>query len=159
MDILAQESYERAIEEAGRDNYDAAEYYLLHSLEIEAHVNAYATLGWLYASRTERYRDAIRVFRKAIRLAPHDGDLYNDFGALLIKMNESGRALKWFHRALKCESCSRRHYALYNMALIYRDWKRPERSRRYLHLCLHHKPDFSVARELLQRIEQEFQQA
>ncbi|MCB1172570.1 MAG: tetratricopeptide repeat protein [Leptospiraceae bacterium] len=159
MNAEALEYYHTGLLHASQSNYDAAEYFLLKSLEIDAVVGTWATLGWLYASRTGRYKDALRVFKKAIRLAPQDGDLFNDFGALLIKMGRPKMAMHWFNRALRSKACSRYHYALYNMALIYRSWNRPERSRRYLHLCLRKKPDFEMARELLGQIEKDFQSA
>ena len=152
MQAEAQSYYESGILKAAEGNYDAAEYHLLQSLEIEPLVPAYATLGWIYASRFNQFQRAMRMFRKAIRITPEDGDLLNDFGALLIKMGEPKRALKFFYRSLKSEICTRQHYALYNMALIYKSWNRPERSRRYLNLSLRYKPDFIVAKELLEKI-------
>lgn len=155
MQSDAQFMYQSGIEKAAEGNYDAAEYHLLQSLEIEPMVTVYATLGWLYASHFNEFKRAMRMFRKAIRMSPDDGDLLNDFGALLIKMSQPGRALKYFHRSIRAEVCTRQHYALYNMALIYRNWNRPERSRRYLNLSLRYKPGFTIALELLDKIQTE----
>ena len=138
-------------------NYDAAEFYLLKSLEIEPSVPGYATLGWLYSCVQRRDRDALRCFRNAIRLNPENGDLYNDFGAVLLRQGELQKSVKWFLRALKSSEGSKHHLALFNLAIVYRRWNRSERSRRYLNLALKLRPDFERARSLLAEIRAETQ--
>lgn len=145
--------YRDGVCEAVIGNYDTAEYFLLKSLEIDPAVSTYATLGWLYGSILERGEDALRSFRHAIRMDSDNGDLYNDIGALLIKMDRVNDSVKWFRRALRCSRCNRRHFALYNLALVYREWNRSERSRRYLNLALRMMPDFEQATNLLRELE------
>lgn len=138
-------------------NYDAAEFYLLKSLEIEPSIPAYATLGWIYGSVHRRNEDALRCFRKAIRLNPKNGDLYNDCGAVLLRMGKLRESVKWFLKALKSSEGAKKHLALFNLAVVYRRWNRSERSRRYLNLALKHRPDFERARALLAEIHRETQ--
>ncbi|MCB1326135.1 MAG: hypothetical protein H7A21_04985 [Spirochaetales bacterium] len=145
----ARGAYREGICEAVVGNYDAAEYHLLRAAEIEATVSTYATLGWLYGSVLSEPRRAFRFFRRAIRMNPENGDLFNDCGALLLKEGHSRAAVKWLLRAVRARECSKRHFALYNLALVYRRWNRPERSRRFLRLALRTEPDFPQARELL----------
>lgn len=138
-------------------NYDAAEFYILKSLEIEPSVPGYAILGWLYSCVQQRDTDALRCFRKAIRLNPKNGDLYNDCGAVILRMGKIQESVKWFTRALKSSEGSKHHLALFNLAIVYRRWNRPERSRRYLNLALKLRPDFQRARALLAEIRTETQ--
>ncbi|MCB1308027.1 MAG: tetratricopeptide repeat protein [Leptospiraceae bacterium] len=144
--------YREGVCEAVVGNYDAAEYFLLKSIEIDPVVPGYATLGWMYGSILDRNEEAFRCFRKAIRLNPENGDLFNDCGALLLKMGFIPESIKWFHRSIRSPQCSKRHFAFYNLALVYRSGNRPERSCRYLHLALRQRPDFDQARRLLREI-------
>lgn len=147
--------YQEGVCDAQAGNYEAAEYHLLKSLEIDPANSTYATLGWMYGSILKRETDAFRCFRNAIRMQPENGDHYNDFGALLLKTGRRRESVKWFLRALRCPEGERRHLTLYNLAIVYRRWNRPERSRRFLNLALRLRPDFSRARGLLNDIESE----
>lgn len=157
MNPDARHFHQEAMSDALVGNYDAAEFYLLKSLEIEPSVPGYATLGWLYAAIFKRNLDALRAFRRAIRLDPANGDLYNDCGALLLRMGRIRESVKWLTRALRSERGERKHLALYNLAVVYRRWNRPERSRRYLNLAIKLRPDFDRARTLLEEIHRETQ--
>ncbi len=85
--------YQEGVCDAQAGNYEAAEYHLLKSLEIDPANSTYATLGWMYGSILKRETDAFRCFRNAIRMQPENGDHYNDFGALLLKTNFNGANL------------------------------------------------------------------
>ncbi|MEQ9365852.1 MAG: tetratricopeptide repeat protein, partial [Leptospirales bacterium] len=104
-----------------------------------------------------RDADALRCFRKAIRLNPRNGDLFNDCGAVLLRMGKLQESVKWFLRALKSTEGAKHHLALFNLAIVYRRWNRPERSRRYLNLAVKLRPDFERARALLAEIRTESQ--
>jgi len=155
MNPDARHFYQEGVCDAQAGAYDSAEYYLLKSLEIDASSSAYATLGWLYGSILKREAEAFRCFRRAIRLHSRNGDHFNDCGALLLKTGRVRESVKWFVRALRCPEGARRHLALYNLAIVYRRWNRPERSRRYLHLALRQQPDFARGRALLEEVERE----
>lgn len=130
---------------------DAAEYYLLKSLEHEPDSAHYALLGWFYG-KNGTVRDALRCFRKAIRLSPEKSYLYNDFGAILLDSGHLRPAVRWLLRSLRCADHSSRFASYYNLALIYRIWNRPERSLRYLNLSLNASPGFIPARQLLEEL-------
>ncbi len=151
----ARSFYQEGVCEAQAGNHDAAEFYLLKSLEIDPSGATYASLGWLYGSILKREEAAFRCFRNAIKQSPENGDHYNDCGALLLKAGRVRESLKWFLRSLRCAESSRRHLTLYNLAIVYRRWNRPERSRRFLHLALRIDPEFARARTMLKDIEQE----
>ncbi|MBX7057443.1 MAG: hypothetical protein K1X75_05210 [Leptospirales bacterium] len=147
--------YQEGVSEAQAGNYDAAEFFLLKSIEIDATGGAYASLGWLYGSVLKQEHSAFRCFRNAIRLNSENGDHFNDCGALLLKAGRARESVKWFLRALRCPECTRRHLTLYNLAIVYRRWNRPERSRRFLNLALKIDPEFARARAMLKDIEGE----
>ena len=140
--------YEQGVQAVFNENYDAAEFFLLKSLEIESSELVYGCLGWLYGTLLGKEKKALTFFRKAILQNPKNGDLYNDYGALLLKMGRLEESIKWFSRAVRLTKSQKKHFALYNLALVYRNWKQPQRSLRYLHLALRCQPDFQEARQL-----------
>ena len=143
------EYFRKSIDLMSAGDADAAEFLLLQSLEIEETELKYTCLGWLHGNLQGRTMPAVRAFVKALRMNREYGDAYNECGALLLRVGRDRRAIQCFTRALKAQTCSKRHFALYNLALIYAEKNRPERSRRYLNLALKLKPDFQEAREFL----------
>ena len=155
LDAEADYFYKQGMQALFNENYDAAEFFLLKSLEIESSEVAYGCLGWLYGTLLGEEQKALSFFRKAILKNPENGDLYNDYGALLLKMERFEESLKWFLRAVRLSNSKKKHFALYNLALLYRNWKRPTRSLRYLRLALKCEPDFQEARQLYYSILEE----
>ncbi|MBP8129101.1 MAG: glycosyltransferase [Candidatus Hydrogenedentes bacterium] len=49
------------------------------------------------------FNDAVRLFKDAVQLAPHEAQHYNDLGVALWQAGDAGRAYKQFLRALKCD--------------------------------------------------------
>lgn len=134
---------------------DRAEYYLLKSYELESDAKILSTLGWFYGLHQGKLQDGFRYFRRAIFYDRESGDAYNECGNLLFRANRLQESLKWFHRALRCSKNERKHYALYNLAVVYRRLNRPERSLRYLNLALRFKPDFKQAGDLVMEVKKE----
>ena len=130
----------------------AAEFCFLKSLEIETHALNCLCLGGLLANVSGREMEAFRYFRRAVRCDPRSGDAYHECGAMLMRMGRVNEAQKWFRRALSADFMTRRHFALYNLAIVYKRWNRPERSRRYLYLALQTEPEFEPARQMLARL-------
>ena len=155
----AQLFYERGVNAVFDKNYDGAEYFFLKSAEIDPSELNYGSLGWLYGTIFNDGKRALSFFRKAIFQNPKNGGLYNDYGALLLRMGELKASLKWFSRAIKLENSEKKHFALYNLALVYRRWERPRTSLRYLRLALKHKPLFFEAQQLYDIILNEKKQA
>ena len=140
--------YKQGVQAILTGDYDIAEYLLLKSFEIEVNETNSACLGWLYGTALSQEEKALRFFYRAILKNNKNGDLYNDFGALLLKTGRFKESVKWFLRAIRLGGPKKKHYALYNLALVYRHWERPERSIRYLRLALEYKPDFREAHSL-----------
>ena len=133
-------------------NFDIAEFLLLKSIEIEPDADKYTCLGWFYGAMGGQEKRALHAFRQAIRQDPAYGDAYNELGALVLQIGRPTQAIKWFRKALKVGHCSKPHFALYNLALIFRDINRPERSKRYLNLALKIEPGFQTAHEFLSEL-------
>jgi Tfp pilus assembly protein PilF len=152
MMLLAKQYTEEGLRNAVAGNRDLAEYQLLKAHELHPSFRSCSTLGWFYGIHLESLEEGFRYFRKAIRHAPLSGDSYNECGNLLLKRGKVKESVKWFHRALRCEENPRKHFVLYNLALVYTMWNRPERSVRYLNLALRFQPDFLKARHLLMEL-------
>ena len=141
--------YHKAIVTTYTEQYDVAEYCLLKSIEIDPSEHNCASLGWLYAVAFEsQEKKALRFFRKAIFCNPANGDLYNDYGALLLRMGLPKNSIKWFKKAARFPHCPKRHFALYNLALAYYNSNHFTKSRRFLRLALKSRPDFEQALHL-----------
>ena len=140
--------YKQGVQAIFDENYDAAEFFLLKSLEIESSEVIYGCLGWLYGTLLGEEKKALAFFRKAILQNPENGDLYNDYGALLLKMGRLEESIKWFSRAVRLAKSQKKHFALYNLALVYHNRRRPQRSLAYLRLALKCQPAFQEARQL-----------
>ncbi len=152
MNEEAKDFYDLGIKALQNGNTDVAEYCLLKSAEIEPSEITYGCLGWFYGTIDMQEKRALRYFRKAIMQNPANGDLYNDYGALLLKIGHYNESIKWFLRAVRLTDSSKRHYALYNLALVYHNIQRPERSLRFLKKAIEQKPDFDEARVLYKNI-------
>ena len=152
MNDEAKKYYELGLLSLQNQNTDTAEYCLLKSAEIEPSEISYGCLGWFYGTVNIQEDRALRFFRKAIMQNPKNGDLYNDYGALLLKIGQYNQSIKWFLKAVRLTDIDKRHYALYNLALVYRNMKRPERSLRFLRKAINQRPDFNEALNLYNNI-------
>lgn len=148
LNTEADHFYRQGVQAVFHENYDAAEFFLLKSLEIEDSEAVYGSLGWLYGTLLKQEKKALAFFRQAILRNPENGDLYNDYGALLLQMGNFEEATKWFSQAVRLSNSKKKHFALYNIALVYRNRRQPRHSLRYLRLALEYQPDFQEARQL-----------
>ena len=140
--------YKKGINAIQNQNQDAGEFFLLKAAEIEECEKTYSSLGWFYGTILQEMKKGLRFFRMAILQNPHNGDLYNDYGALLLKTGRLKASLCWFLRAIRLPQGEKKHFSFYNIALIYQSWKEPERSLHYLHLAMEEQPEFKEALQL-----------
>ncbi len=148
MSTEAENFYKKGLYAISIEDYDAAEFFLLKSIELGGFGASYGCLGWLCGTIFKQELRALYFFRRAIIKDSKNGDLYNDYGALLLKLGHFRHSIKWFLRAVSLSLTHKKHFPLYNLAIVYRNWKRPERSLRCLRLALEYQPDFSEARKL-----------
>lgn len=134
---------------------DRAEYFFLMAYEMVQNERTLSTLGWFYGLHLGRVEEGFKFFRRAIRHKPQSGDSYNECGNLLFRAGMAKESLKWFHRSLKCDENPRKHFVLYNLAVVYHQLNRSERSLRYLNLALRFKPDFDRAKTFLEELRNE----
>jgi tetratricopeptide (TPR) repeat protein len=149
----AKDYYDLALSCNKEGNSEAAEYYFHSALEFGNDARIFHALGLCCAQKEGRELEAFRLFRRAIRTNAEFADAYNDCGVMLLRLGMFQKSAKWFHKALKINSKERKHFALYNLAVLYKKMRRPERSIRYLHLALKLEKDFFQAKKLLQQIE------
>ena len=154
MDINAEAEffYKEGLQAILDGDSDAAEFFLLKSLEIEPCSEAYGSLGWLYGTVLGKDDRGLHFFHQAVLLDPGNGDLCNDCGALLLKNGRLREAVKWFLRSMRLATAQKKHFALYNLALTYHTHGNLHRSLRYLRSALELKPDFQEAKKLYNAI-------
>ena len=152
---LAESYIKQGMECATEGDVDRAEFYFLKAYELRQDGDVLSALGWFYGLHLGRTEEGFRYFRRAIRHDPDSGDPYNECGNLLFRAGMARDSLKWFHRSLKCEKNPRKHFILYNLAVVYHQLNRPERSLRYLNLALRFKSDFERAQTFLDEIRNE----
>jgi Tfp pilus assembly protein PilF len=128
---------------------DRAEYFFLKAYEIHQDAAILSTLGWFYGIHLGQMEAGFRYFRRAIRYNPGSGDAYNECGNLLFRAGLEKEALKWFHKSLTCRNNSKAHYVLYNLAVVYNNMNRPERSIQYLNQAISLAPQFAKAEKFL----------
>jgi len=137
-------------------NSEAAEYLYHAALEYDiGSATVYRLLGKLYSRMPGKRREAIESYqtsfdmKQSARVACAIGDLY-------LAHHERHEAVRWYHAALAAPESSVNHLILFQLARIYLEWKRPERSRRYLKLAMRCKKNFSKARHLLETLDESF---
>ena len=144
--------YKKGVQAIFDGEIDAAEFFLLKSLEIEPHSEVYGSIAWLYGSVLDQNEKGLHFFHQAVLLDPKNGDLCNDYGVLLLKNGHLRKAVKWFLRSMRLASIKKKHFSLYNLALAYHGHGRVRHSLRYLHSALELKPDFEEAKKLYNAI-------
>lgn len=101
--------------------------------------NANHYMAELY-KRLERYDDAEKYFRQAIRLSDDDPNLYNNFGAFLCGRNRYDDAEEMFLKALETPAYSGRSDTLENVGLCMLDKPDVKKGEEYLRKALAAEP-------------------
>ena len=124
--------------------FDSAEYYFSKSLEFSDNIEAFFYLGMIsnIKSKTDL---ALYYFYKALEVDPDYGNASNEIGVILLRSGREKDSLYWFRKSLKSRINDAIHIPLFNLAMIYKQWNRPERSLQYLYRALEEKPDFEEA--------------
>ena len=124
--------------------FDSAEYYFSGSLEVSETAECYFYLGMIDNMR-KRTEKALYYFYKALEIEPDYGNASNEIGVILLRSGREKDSLFWFKKSLKSRINDAIHIPLFNLAMIYKQWNRPERSLQYLYRALEAKPDFEEA--------------
>lgn len=86
---------------------------------------AYNLLGLVFLD-TQRFNDAVRMFRRALVQNPYFTDVHNNLGTAFRKMGKYSAALAEFEKALKNDTYSTPQKVHFNIAQTYLDMGRPE---------------------------------
>ena len=148
MEQEAEVFYNKGIQAIVIEEYDAAEFFLIKSSEIDGQEANHAALAWLYGNILHRIEKALHYLRLALLANPENGELYNDYGALLLKNGSYTDAVQWLIRAVRLSPEKKKHYSLYNLAIAYHNRNQMRNSLRYLRMALRQKPEFQEALEL-----------
>ena len=126
---------------------DRAEYYLKTILEKEEDHEAYFYLGMILNMKNDSDK-ALYYFYKSLQIESEYGNASNEIGVLLLRLGKEKESVYWFKKAIKSRHNEALHIPLFNLAMIYKLWNRPERSLQYLHQAIKQKPDFREALNL-----------
>ncbi len=153
MNTTAEHYIQTGLQFTMKGDADRAEFYFLKAYEIEQNSTVLSTLGWFYGIHLNRLEEGFKYFRRAVRCNPDSGDAYNECGNLLFRAGLEKESMKWFHKSLTCRDNSKAHYVLFNLAVVYYNLNRPERSIQYLNQALNIAPDFKKAEKFLADIQ------
>ncbi len=136
--------------------YEMAVELYKRSLELHPTAEAYTFLGWTYHFQG-RLDDAIEECKKAIQIDPEFGNPYNDIGAYLIERGAYDDALPWLEQALASRRYESYHYPHYNLGRAYAAKEMFGKARSHLEEALRLCPDYTVAKEELEKIRRKVQ--
>lgn len=132
---------------------DYAEAIVRYRRALQLHPSArtHTYLAWSL-SRLGRYDEAISHCRRAIELDPGYPNAYNDLGAYLIELGRPGEAIPWLRRAAGLSDYCCPHYAHYQLGRALLLQARVQEARSELETSLSMRPDYRIARRLLDSI-------
>lgn len=90
-----------------------------------------------------KLQESEQAFCKAMKLAPNDAEIKNNYGNLLKQLGDSNKAMQCFHEALRCRPGF--VDAQYNAGLLKLEKKQYAEASRFLKQALSNKPDFASA--------------
>lgn len=135
--------------------YDLAEYYFLKSLEHDQTEEQFLLTGKFYTVYLNKQEEAERMFRCALTVNSDSGAAMEQLAEIFYKKGDLHSAHQYFNQVIQVESAEK-YRALYYLANLYVTWNRPERSLRYLHLCLKLKSDFIPAIKLQNKLKNKY---
>jgi tetratricopeptide (TPR) repeat protein len=133
---------------------EAVELYK-KSIESYPTAEAHTFLGWTY-SFMGRIDDAIAECHKAIETDPTFGNPYNDIGAYLLQKGQVDEAIPWFYRALEAPRYESYCFPHMNLGRAYEAKHQWSRAIEEFQKALRERPDYTPARQGLQRIRSMF---
>ena len=137
-------------------DYDMAVELYKRSLDLHPTAEAFTFLGWTHRLQG-KIEDAIAECKKAIQLDPEFGTPYNDIGAYLIEKGEYDEAIPWLERALQSRRYDSYHYPHYNLGRAYMAKEMFGKARHHLEQALKLSPDYTLAKEALEKIRRKIQ--
>jgi len=127
----------------------------LLSKALQKHPDApglWKTLG-LTLARMKRDRQADQAFRRALKLAPDDGSVHNDYGVFLCRGQYFDRARAQFKAATDNPRYATPQYAWTNLGICALRQDRAELARRGFRQALTSAPDFAPALYQMAKLE------
>lgn len=121
------------------------------ALRLHPTARTHTYLAWSL-SRLGRYEEAVSHCRRAIELDPGYPNAYNDLGAYLIELGRPGEAIPWLRRAAGLSDYCCPHYAHYQLGRALLLQARVQEARSELETSLSMRPDYRIARRLLDSI-------
>jgi len=145
--ILFHEAYRKQM---NQELEEAAELYK-KSIACYPTAEAHTFLGWTY-SFMGRLDDAIQECHKAIETDPSFGNPYNDIGAYLMQKGQVDEAIPWFQRALEASRYESYCFPHMNLGRAYEAKRQWAAAVREFELALRERPDYTPARQGLNRV-------
>lgn len=128
-----------------QDNLNQASDSLEKALEQDRrNPEAHAAMAVL-SERLEKYDDADRHFRRALRLDDEQPSVRNNYGRFLCNQERYEEAQEQFQHAIDDPLYQRRHVALSNAGLCALRTGHKDEAEKYLRRALERQPDFAPA--------------
>jgi tetratricopeptide (TPR) repeat protein len=121
------------------------------SLRLFPTAEAYTFLGWVYA-HLDLYDEAVAACKLAIETDPEFGNPYNDIGAYLIELDQSGEAIAWLEQALIAPRYDARVFAFFNLGRAYERLGNWRQALELYQQAAQRYPDYRPASNAAQRI-------
>ena len=154
--LKAKAAAERGRVAQAQGDLEGAAYYFAHSLEWadtpEARVGQAQALS--YEGKLEQ---AISECKKAIVLAPEQGQAYNDIGVYLMQLGQDEEAQVWLNLAIDAIDYSERQHPHYNLGRIYERGQELNRAVASYEAALGEEPGFESAKGALVRVKKKLE--
>jgi len=148
---MAVELFRQAYQLQMQGELDLAVSLYKRSIELHPTAEAHTFLGWSYRFQG-KLDQAILECRRAIALDPHFGNPYNDIGAYLIEQGKHDDAIPWLEQATKARRYESYQYPWFNLGRVYFAKDMYSRARECWEKALEIEPDYTPAREALERL-------
>lgn len=154
--LKAKAAAERGRVLQAQGDQEGAAYYFAHSLEWAD--TPEARLGQAQALSYEgKLEQAISECKKAVALAPEQGQAYNDIGVYLMQLGHDDEAQVWLHLAIEAPSFAERQHPHYNLGRIFERQRQLNQAAASYQAALQEHPDFASAKGALERVKKKLE--
>ncbi|MBI3115086.1 MAG: tetratricopeptide repeat protein [Candidatus Kerfeldbacteria bacterium] len=150
---LSDDYLELAKEYCESDDLDRATYYCQRSHQTLENAAAYVDEALIEMVRG-RFDTAHDLLRTAIDVDPTYGNGWNNLGACLVGLGRPAEAIPYLQEALRV-GYETPEKAFYNLGFAYEKLGEPEQARRQYEAALAAAPEYRLARQALDRLNEQ----
>ncbi len=154
--LKAKAAAERGRVAQAQGDLEGAAYFFAHSLEWADTPQARVGQAQAYSYQGQLDR-AISECKKAIELAPDQGQAYNDIGVYLMQQGLDEEAEVWFQMAINAAQHEERQFPHYNLGRIFERAQKLQEAAVAYQAALYEAPDFESAKGALARVKKKLE--